>query len=314
MRLRYVAQQLRPPPRRFRSLTFVPHPLLQAAWVLVGASESVAAPGQPRPSNAALPSDGAGDEIPWKLLLSSKPVWALSLAHAASNFFLYFGVQTSPSSPPRPPLPQPTLTTTATTTHYHLHPPPTHTSNYVTLALAWLPIYFSYTFGLDASASAAASEAPFAAGAVGGIAAGIVCDKLAAQTGSLTRARKLTQSVAFVGPAVGLLTLAWMGEGGTLTREGAELIFTASVGCQSFSAAGFGCASQDISTRYAALLYGTTSVLGVAAGATAQVGTGIALEVFDRDFAPVFGVTALVEFLGLAAWWLWWSSDERIFE
>lgn len=214
-----------------------------------------------------------------------------------------------------------TATFASTNPHDHCHhhplsppPPPTHTSNYVTLALAWLPIYFSYTFGLDASASAAASEAPFAAGAVGGIAAGIVCDKLAAQTGSLTRARKLTQSVAFVGPAVGLLTLAWMGEGGTLTREGAELIFTASVGCQSFSAAGFGCASQDISTRYAALLYGTTSVLGVAAGATAQVGTGIALEVFDRDFAPVFGVTALVEFLGLAAWWLWWSSDERIFE
>ena len=75
-----------------------------------------------------------------------------------------------------------------------------------------------------------------------------------------------------------------------------------------------GCASQDISTRYAALLYGTTSVLGVAAGATAQVGTGVALEMFDRDFAPIFGVTALVEFIGLAAWWLWWSSDERIFE
>ena len=70
-----------------------------------------------------------------------------------------------------------------------------------------------------------------AAGALGGVLAGVLCDSLSSRTG-LTRARKLTQSVAFVGPAVGLLSLAVLGEGGTLTRDTAESIFIFSVGCQ----------------------------------------------------------------------------------
>ena len=70
------------------------------------------------------------------------------------------------------------------------------------------------------------------------------------------RARKLIQTVAFLGPAATLSALAVLGSGVTgmqLNRDSAEALFIIGVGCQACSAAGWGCAAQDVSTKYAAL-------------------------------------------------------------
>jgi len=82
---------------------------------------------------------------------------------------------------------------------------------------------------------------------------------------------------------------------------------------QACSSAGFGCAAQDISRRYAALLYGATSAVAVIAGAGGQYLTGVVLDATGRDFTLIFALTAGVEVLGLLAFTAWWSSD-RVFD
>ena len=85
------------------------------------------------------------------------------------------------------------------------------------------------------------------------------------------------------------------------------------MGCQSFSAAGYGCGAQDIATKYSSLIYGATSVLAVIAGASGQYFTGWLLDQNGRDFTPMFALVVVVELAGLIAWNAWWSS-ERTFD
>merc|ERR1719160_2000413 len=101
--------------------------------------------------------------------------------------------------------------------------------------------------------------------------------------------------------------------GFTLTREEAEALFVFAVGCNAFSAGGFGCGAQDISTRLSSIIYGSTSVLAVLAGASGQYLTGWLLEQTNRDFTPMFALVVAVELAGLVAWNKWWDS-ERTFD
>lgn len=182
--------------------------------------------------------------------------------------------------------------------------------------LSWLPSYYALTFGLSTEAASAASLTPYAAGAVGALAAGTACDALVGRGVPLTDARKLMQSVALLGPAAAMLALSALGSGVggvQLERPAAESLFVFGVACQSFCAAGFGCGAQDISSRYSSLIYGATSVVAVACGAAGQVFTGWLLEANGRDFGPMFAVTALVQLAGLAVWLSCWES-ERAFE
>ena len=213
-------------------------------------------------------------DVPWRDIASSRPVWALAAAHCSSNFFVYFG-------------------------------------------LSWLPTYFAYQFGLSTAESSAASLLPFAAGAVGSLTAGAAADSLVARGGvSLTNARKAMQSISLGGPmlAMGGLCALSAGVGGLeLDRDEAEALFVFALGCQAFAAGGYGCGSQDISTRFSSLIYGATSVLAVITGACGQYFTGWLLEQNGRDFTPMFALVVIVELAGLIAWNTWWDS-ERAFE
>ena len=217
---------------------------------------------------------GRGDEVPWRQLFTSRPVWAMTAAHSASNFFLYF-------------------------------------------ALSWLPSYFNYQFGLDAAAASSASLAPFAAGAVGSVCAGALADGYIERTGvSLSTARKAAQTVGALGPASAMAALALLGEGVgglSLDRQAAENLFVLGIFSQAFCAAGYGVGAQDISKRYASLVYGASSAVSVVAGALGQYFTGWLLQANGRDFSPMFALTAGIEVLGLLAFVSWWDS-ERVFE
>ena len=70
---------------------------------------------------------------------------------------------------------------------------------------------------------------------------------------------------------------------------------------------------QDISSKYASLIYGSTSALAVVAGAAGQYFTGAVLDANGRDFTPMFELTAAIDLLGAFAFWQWWDS-ERAFE
>lgn len=179
-------------------------------------------------------------------------------------------------------------------------------------ALSWLPTYFNYQFGLSTADASASSLVPFVAGAVGALSAGTLCDYLVSMGGfTLSRARKTMQTVACTGPALALVVLA--AGGNALDRQQAEGLFAFAIFCQACSAAGFGCAAQDISTRYASLLYGGTSVLAVVAGASGQYLTGWLLEQNGRDFSPMFALTSVLQVVGLICFLRWWDS-ERVFE
>ena len=96
-----------------------------------------------------------------------------------------------------------------------------------------------------------------------------------------------------------------------MTRDEAEGLFVVAVGCQAFTAAGYGCGAQDIATRFSSLLYGATSVLAVIAGAAGQSFTGWLLDVNGRDFTPMFALVVLIELAGIVAWNRWWSSERQ---
>jgi len=213
-------------------------------------------------------------QVPWSQMASSRPIWALAAAHSASNFFLYF-------------------------------------------ALSWLPTYFAYEFGLSTAGASAASQLPFVAAAIASVSAGGVCDALVARANlPLTTSRKLMQGVACVGPMMAMVALTLLGTGAvdaTLDQQLAERLFIGALAAQAFSAAGFGCAAQDISRRYSSLIYGGTSAISVVVGAAGQYLTGAVLEQSGRDFTLMFAATALVELAGVVAWTRWWRS-ERIFD
>ncbi len=181
--------------------------------------------------------------------------------------------------------------------------------------LSWLPTFFNYQFGLATGDASTASLLPFVAGAAGSLSAGAACDALVRRGGlSLTRARKAMTAVACAGPALCMVVLACLEEGVgglQLSRDEAEALFVFAVGSSSFSAAGYGCAAQDISKRLSSLIYGASSVFAVVAGASGQWLTGQLLETNGRDFSPVFLGAAAVELAGLVGFWLWWDSERE---
>ena len=71
--------------------------------------------------------------------------------------------------------------------------------------------------------------------------------------------------------------------------------------------------TQDISARFASLIYGATSVFAVLTGAAGQYFTGWLLDQNGRDFTPMFALVVVVELAGLVAWNAWWDS-ERTFD
>ena len=99
-----------------------------------------------------------------------------------------------------------------------------------------------------------------------------------------------------------------------LSQPTAEALLVCAVATHACSCAGHGVGIQDISKRDASLVYGVTTIAAVIAGASGQYLTGAALDATNDDFAPVLLTISAVQLAGLAAWWTWWDSSERVFE
>ena len=180
-------------------------------------------------------------------------------------------------------------------------------------SVAWLPSFFVDVFGDSTGSASTASLLPFIAGAIAAVGAGTASDAIAPTLG-LTRTRKFAQSVATLGPAVSLTALAVLEQGNMLTQPVAEALLVCAVATHACSCAGHGVGIQDISKRDASLVYGVTTIAAVVAGASGQYLTGAALDATNNDFAPVLLTISAVQLAGLAAWWTWWDSSERVFE
>lgn len=198
---------------------------------------------------------------PWKGFATSKGVWGMFFAHAANNWGLYNN-------------------------------------------LSWTPTFYAEQYGLNVKESAFLLVLPSIAGAFCGLSAGIVADKVIQNIDdrsdkSITRVRKIFQGIALFGPSVclGYLSCAMPED-----PKVAQILFSIAVGLQSFNAAGYGAANQEkAGEKWTGLLYGITSLPSVIIGTSAVYLTGRILDATNQNWGLVFGLNAIVYFLGASA-------------
>lgn len=179
------------------------------------------------------------------------------------------------------------------------------------LSFSWLPTYYSQVYNVDVAQSATFCLVPFAATVLATNSAGWIADGLV-NNGIMTKTqtRKLMQSVASVGPAVCLLRLAaTQGDEGTTVTDAVAMV-TAWLSLSGFSAAGYGANHQDISQRWAGVLFGLSNGLASIAGSASIYATGLVLHQ-THDWSLIFTGAAGLYILGAAVYLKWASSEEQ---
>ena len=95
-----------------------------------------------------------GTKIPWRLILSKRPVWALILSHFCHNWGTF-------------------------------------------ILLTWMPTYYNQVLGLDLMKSGLYSVLPWITMAIAANVGGWVADAMVAKGVSVTKVRKIMQTVRF---------------------------------------------------------------------------------------------------------------------
>lgn len=211
-------------------------------------------------------------DAPWKALLTSKATWAVTIAHAANNWGLYNN-------------------------------------------LSWTPTFYAEQYGLNVKESALLSVLPSVAGAVSGLLAGYTADKILSNiakdgdVNTTTLVRKVFQSLALLGPAACLLTLASDIPENPAT---AQLLLTGAVGLQAFNAAGYSSAPQEkAGDQWSGLLYSITTLPGVVFGSIGVYITGQILDATGQNWSGVFGLNAVVDVIGCLAFVAMYNSKKE---
>jgi ACS family sodium-dependent inorganic phosphate cotransporter len=183
------------------------------------------------------------------------------------------------------------------------------------LSFSWLPTFYSQQYGLDVASSAAFTVVPFVGTVAATNAAGWIADAMV-NNGVLTKTqtRRLMQGVGSLGPAVCLIKLAAdQGEGGGHGDVGeAVAMVTAWLALGGFSAAGYGSNHQDISARWAGVLFGLSNGLASVAGSASIYATGRILHT-THDWGLIFDCAAATYAVG-ALVYLKYASAEKQFE
>ncbi|PNH08931.1 putative anion transporter 6 [Tetrabaena socialis] len=217
-------------------------------------------------------------------------------------------------------------------------------------AISWLPRYYNSQFGLDVRSSSFLSVLPWVAMAAGTNLSGWLADHLInTKTLTTTRTRKLLQTLGSVGPAICLLYLSHGAPGGAATAAaaaglagggasrslaGAAAAAAAAGGMSAeeqqrqltwavallvmtmallgLQAGGFAATHQDISTRLASVLFGTTNAAASLAGSFFVLLVGVLLDA-TGSWALVFNLVGLC-CLASAAAFLTLASSEPQFD
>lgn len=233
--------------------------------------------GQDEPPSKTIATDDMGKDVvespleqaiqicrdaPWKGMLQSKGVWAMTLAHCARNWGLYNWLSWMP----------------------------TFYSQQYSIGVkdsAWL----SVLPGL----------AGIVGGIVAGIAADWSVRNMQdpADDVEKTKIRNTFQSLGLLGPAMVMASMAvYIPEEAWLAQAGLAGVFA----LQSFNAGGFEAASQEkAGPRWAGFLYSITTLPGVLVGTFGVWVTGVLLDATDQDWSIVFAINALVNVLGAIA-------------
>ena len=236
------------------------------------ASDSTTVIGDKEEVNAIDEAIRIVQEAPWKDMVQSKGVWAMTLAHCAKNWGLYNWL---------------TWTPTFYAEHYHIGVKDS----------AWL----SVTPGI----------AGVLGGAAAGLLADNVIKNMNDENDEeeKTRIRKSFQAVGLLGPAASVGILAWhIPENAWV----AQLCLAGAFGLMGFNIGGFEAANQEkAGSRWAGLLYGVTSLPGVLAGTGGVYLTGQILDATNQDWSIVFGINALVNIVGATAFMALYDSKKE---
>ncbi|PKA63124.1 putative anion transporter 3, chloroplastic [Apostasia shenzhenica] len=100
--------------------------------------------------------------------------------------------------------------------------------------LSWMPVYFKTVYDVNLKQAAWFSALPWGVMAISGYVAGASSDILIQSGQSVTRVRKLMQSIGFIGPGVALLCLKY-----AQSPSVAAVLMTVALSFSSFSQAGF---------------------------------------------------------------------------
>ncbi len=148
-------------------------------------------------------------------------------------------------------------------------------------SLSWTPTFYNQQYGLNVKESAFLSVLPSIAGAICGLAAGALADKVIESMYNgddediiekKTKIRRAFQGIALLGPAVCLATLASHIPEDPLT---AQTLLTGTVGLQAFNAAGYSAGPQEkAGEKWGGLLYSITTLPGVMFGSLGVYVTG----------------------------------------
>ncbi|KAJ8901650.1 hypothetical protein NDN08_003857 [Rhodosorus marinus] len=157
--------------------------------------------------------------------------------------------------------------------------------------LTWLPTYFNLELGFDFGKSAFVSILPWLSMFTFANAGGFIADFLYANGLTLTKVRKLMQTIGFMGPAVFL----------GLTARTADpilgvLFMTLALGLGSFSQSGVYANHQDIGPEYSGILLGISNTFAALPGIIGVALTGFILEgtgSWDLVFGLAIGFYAL---------------------
>ncbi|CAH8287604.1 unnamed protein product [Eruca vesicaria subsp. sativa] len=226
--------------------------------------------------------------IPWKLILSKPPVWALIISHFCHNWGTFILLTWMP-------------------TYYNQACSPTslclnsfykQIKSYVSLLnLIFQVLKFNLT------ESGLLCVLPWFTMAVMANIGGWIADTLVSRGLSIT---SIMQSIGFLGPAFFLTQLSRV-----KTPAMAVLCMACSQGADAFSQSGLYSNHQDIGPRYAGVLLGLSNTAGVLAGVFGTAATGYILQRGSWD--DVFKVAVGLYLVGTLVWNLF-ATGEKVLD
>lgn len=183
---------------------------------------------------------------------------------------------------------------------------------YYTL-LAWLPSYFEMALGLNVEKSSLLTLIPYIAMTLMTPFVGPVADGLAAKGWSVTLVRKLSQGIAFGGPALcmfamSVLTPMTPGTGNTTLLVA---IMSLAFALGAWARAGLYCNHQDLSPKYAAALLGLTNTAGALPGVLGVTAAGYLLDATGSWSYALFYPTICCQLFGLIVYTMLASSEKQ---
>ena len=183
---------------------------------------------------------------------------------------------------------------------------------YYTL-LAWLPSYFEMALGLNVENSSLLTLVPYIAMTLMTPFVGPVADGLASRGWSLTTVRKLSQGIAFAGPALCMLAMSILTPAvpGTGCTGLLVAIMSLAFALGAWARAGLYCNHQDLSPKYAAALLGLTNTAGALPGVLGVTAAGYLLDATGSWAYALFYPTICCQIFGLVVYSILASSERQ---